>query len=225
MRERKPHLNGAKFERAVAERQAKLGLSQPDMSLLVEHLSGQKCSQNEISRIETGERQRWNPQFLEVFAKILHMPRDAVMYGGAQPKIIKILGEMQENESIREYQEPEPLEPPGLTPDDNTVGYRVGTDTHGQFDLGAVLLCHDRNASFDECFGRWCVVEVEGTRYVGKVEQGASVRVITVRPSRFSNQLLIDRIPTWISPILAISLSDLAACQDRTRNSEGAVIR
>jgi hypothetical protein len=73
------------------------------MAILVEHVSGIGCSQNELSRMETGDRQRLNPKYVEAIAKILRLTRDEVLYGNPQPKIVRILGEMQGDEMIRVY--------------------------------------------------------------------------------------------------------------------------
>jgi hypothetical protein len=57
------HLTEEELERAIEGRRVRRGLSQPDLAILVAEKVG-SCSQNEICKIETGERQRPKPQYV-----------------------------------------------------------------------------------------------------------------------------------------------------------------
>lgn len=204
-------LKGAQLASEVKARRARQGLSQPDLALLVSKVAGTSCTQNEISKIETGERQRLNPKYVEVLAKILHLSRDEVLYGISQHKIVRILGEILGDEAIRIFPNEESVELNGFAPDGDTLGYRIAVDTlEPRFRLDDILLCRQEGAELADCIGRECAVEIEGQRYIGYVEAGASPRLITLRPSRSKNPTLIDRTPSWISPILAFFPKPLA---------------
>ena len=106
------------------------------------------------------------------------------------------------------YSKREPLTLKGFRPDGETDGYRVAVhDLEPWYGLGDILLVGRKSVPIDECVGRYCIAEIEGTKYVGLVEAGASARVITLRRSRRQNATLIDRTPSWIGPIIAIYLS------------------
>jgi transcriptional regulator with XRE-family HTH domain len=194
----KRKLTPEELARRINERQARRGLSQPDLAILI------GCSQNEISKIETGERQRIKPQYVDAISRILRMTRDEVMYGSPQPRIVSILGEMVEDEEIRLYAEREHLQLNNFTPAAEIDGFRVATDAlEPRFRRGDILLVLREGHPLERCIGGECVVQIEGRRYVGHVEAGASPRVITLKRSRPRNPTLIDKTPTWISPILA----------------------
>jgi hypothetical protein len=182
---------------AVEARRLKPGLSQPDLSILIANIVG-SCSQNEICKIETGERQRIKPEIVVALSRILHMTRDEVQYGRTQPRIDKILGEVQGDEAIRLYAEPEGLDGQHVPLD--MEGYRVAVDTlWPRFIFGTILFCRTANTPIEECVGRDCVAEIDGQLYVGEVEAGATPRLMTLK--RYRNPTLIDRQPARISPI------------------------
>jgi transcriptional regulator with XRE-family HTH domain len=204
-------LKGAQLASEIKARLAKQGLSQPDLALLLSKVAGVSCSQNEISKIETGERQRLNPRYVEALARILGLTRDEVAFGSPKAKIVRVLGEMLGDEAIRVLPEEEHLELDGFAPDADTLGYRVAVDTlEPRFRLDDILLCRQEGIALTDCVGRECVAEIDGRRCVGLVEAGASARVITLRPLRSGNPVLVDRTPSWISPILVTFPKPLA---------------
>jgi transcriptional regulator with XRE-family HTH domain len=204
IKKRGHRLGTDQLQRAIEERRARYGLSQPDLAILI------GCAQNEISKIETGERRRPDPDIAEAIGRVLRMTRDQVLFGGPQSKIGKIVGEVLEDEAVRMYQEPEPLELAlnGIMLSPDIDSYSVAVDTlEPRWRKGDILLCHRAGAALDQCIGRECVAEIEGRRYVGLVEPGASPRIITLRRTRSNNATLIDKTPTWIGPIIAITFS------------------
>ena len=86
VKKRAPRFPPDEMQRAIEERRARRGLSQPDLATLV------GCSQNEISKIETGDRKRIAPQYIEGIARVLRMSRDEVAYGGSEPEAWGALG-------------------------------------------------------------------------------------------------------------------------------------
>jgi transcriptional regulator with XRE-family HTH domain len=197
-RRSKRPLSKDQVDRETEARRMRRGLSQPDLSLLI------CCSQNEISKIETGERDRLNPRLVESIAKTFRISREEVLYGSPQSRTVKILGEMQGDEAIWPYSEAEHLAINGFTPDTDTDGYRVVVDSlEPRWRLGDILLYHNGSAPLEECIGRECVAEIEGRRYIGQIERGATPRLVTLKRLRTGNPTLIDKTPSWISPIIA----------------------
>jgi transcriptional regulator with XRE-family HTH domain len=184
------------LSRAIQERRMRRGLSQPDLALLVD------CSQNEISKIETGERQRPKPKYIDALAQILRMPRDQVLFGFPQPRTQRILGEVYGDETIRLCQEPEQLELEfRLDLDIETDAYLVTADAlEPLYRKGCILLV--RRCDLDDCVGRNCIVEIDGRIYLGFVEKGRTPRVITLKRFRPENATLIDKSPTWQAPVV-----------------------
>jgi transcriptional regulator with XRE-family HTH domain len=170
------------------------------------------CSQNELSKIETGERLRIDPEIAVAIAKHLQMTREQVMFGDPEPRIVRILGEVLGNEAISMFPTEELLEVDWLQAEE-MEGYRIGVDTlEPRFSRGEVLICHPASAALEECYGRECVVEFEGQRYAKHVEPGASVRLVTLRSYRAANPTLVDKTPKWIAPILAVITVEKRGC-------------
>jgi hypothetical protein len=134
------------------------------------------------------------------------MTRDEVLYGSPKPKKARVLGEVAADETIRMYTEEKGAYFNGFTPDADMACFRVA-DLEPPWRQGDILHCPGKGASLEECIGRWCVAKIDARLYVGFIERGASARIITLRPSRTRNPTLIDRTPTWISPIIAITLT------------------
>jgi hypothetical protein len=195
--ERRPNSSMPDRGRWIKRRLPRTGVSQVDLGYLI------GSSQVEISRIISGKRIVIDDQIAEDIGAELRKPTEWVILGPAQPKMVRILGEMQGDEAIRLYPEEQCLELNGFTPDADTDGYRVLVDTlEPRWRLNDIILTRREGSLIQDCTGRDCVVEIDGTRYVGLVEVGASPRLVTLRRSRSGNPSLIDRTPTWISPII-----------------------
>jgi transcriptional regulator with XRE-family HTH domain len=162
------------------------------------------CSQNELSKIETGERLRIDPQIAEAIGNHLKLTREQVMFGGLHARSVRIVGEILGDEVVSMHRSGEIIEIEWLVGDE-MEGYRVAVDTlEPRFNRGDILLSRPEAMSFEECYGRECLVEFEGRRYVKHVEPGASVRVVTLRSYRTANPTLVDITPKWIAPVVAI---------------------
>jgi transcriptional regulator with XRE-family HTH domain len=186
----------------IIEARNRRGWSQTQLANLV------GCSQNELSKIETGHRRRIDPRIAEAIAKHLGMTREQVMFEDSNSRQIKIRGEVLADETISMFASEENLQIDWLS-GGHIEGYRITVDAlEPRFYKGEILLCRTTNTILEECYGAECIVEFEGQRFVKHVERGASIRVVTLRSYRAANPTLIDITPTWITPIFAIALTE-----------------
>jgi hypothetical protein len=200
-RSKRPLSDGER-QRHVEERMARARLAQEDLAALI------GCSQNELSRIITGDRLRIDPRLVEALGRELNMTREQVMFGdfqgGMEAKKVPILGDILGNETVSIFVHEQHLDIDWLKSEE-MEGYRVGVDSlEPRFSEGDILLCRSKTLGFEECYGRECVVEFEGQCLIKHVEPGASLRVVTLRSYRAVNPTIIDVTPKRLSPIIAI---------------------
>ena len=208
-RSKRPVSDGER-ERRVEERMARARLAQEDLAALI------GCSQNELSRIITGDRLRIDPRLVEALGRELNMTREQVILVHFQvdmeAKKVPILGEMLENETVYVFAHEEHLDKDWLNGEE-MEGYRVGVDSlEPRFSKGDILLCRSKTLAFEERYGRECVVEFEGQRLIKHVEPGASLRVVTLRSDRAVNPTIVDVTPKRLTPIIAIVPTGTGRC-------------
>src|SRR5262245_7423067 len=105
----------------LLEARKRLGLSQTE-------LAGRAgCSQNQLSKIETGVRQRIDRQLAEALGRELQMTREQVMYGDCPAGTVRIRGVIFGDEIISKHSAEELLEINWLA-EKELEGYRIAVD-------------------------------------------------------------------------------------------------